>query len=373
MELLNALISFLVIMSLIVFIHEYGHFIVARIFKVQIEEFSIGFGKKIFGFCDKKGTEWKFSLIPMGGYVKMFGDENPASQPSKSIQEFTEEQKQKSFYFKPLYQKFCIVFAGPLFNYLLGFVIFFFLIYNNGISKTSNVINEIVDNSPAYFAGLQSKDKVVSINNRKVLRFGDIQKTVQMHPDKKLDFEIIRNGNKVNLYITPELVQAKDFLGNTISVGRIGVTSEVITFEDTGLLQSINLAFYELFDLSRLTLIALKQIVVGERSLSDLSGPVKIAKYSSQITEKAVSSESKFIDFALIFWFVALISINLGLANLLPIPLLDGGHLFFYMIEAVIRRPVPLVIQQVLFKIGFVFLIVLFVLITVNDLRSVLL
>ena len=135
MELLNAIISFLVIMSFIVFIHEYGHFIFARLFKVHIEEFSIGFGKRIFSFKDKKGTEWKFSLIPMGGYVKMFGDDNPASAPSGNIQEFTEEEKQKSFYFKPLYQKFLIVFAGPLFNYLLGFVVFFCLIFNNGIQK----------------------------------------------------------------------------------------------------------------------------------------------------------------------------------------------------------------------------------------------
>jgi regulator of sigma E protease len=358
-------------MSFIVFIHEFGHFIVARIFKVKVEEFSIGFGKTIFGFTDKKQTKWKFSLIPLGGYVKMFGDNNAASGVSGDIYKLPKSERSKSFFFKPLYQKFLIVLAGPLFNYLLGFVIFFFLIWQNGMSKTSNIINEVSQDSPAYHAGLETGDKIVSVNNREVLRFGDIQRAVQINPDIELNFEVLRNDNYFNIPIIPERVDTEDFLGNNISIGRIGVTSNVVTYEDAGFFLSIKLAIFELYDLSRLTLVAMKQVVTGVRSFSDLSGPVKIAKYSSQVTEKAMSHESKFIDFSLIFWFVALISVNLGLANLLPIPLLDGGHLFFYMIEFVTRRPVPVKIQEYSYKLGFTFLVTLFIFITINDFKSV--
>ncbi|MBL6785193.1 MAG: RIP metalloprotease RseP [Rickettsiales bacterium] len=371
MEILNTIISFLIIMSFIVFIHEFGHFIFARLFKVKVEEFSIGFGKEVFSFKDKKDTKWKFALFPLGGYVKMFGDGNAASVVSEDIYKMSDIERAQSFFFKPLYQKFLIVFAGPLFNYLLGFVIFFYLFFQNGITKTSNVINEVKPGSPAYHAGILSGDEILSINDRQVLRFGDIQRYVQLHPDIELNFKILRDNNTINLPITPEKVNVTDFLGNNIDVGRIGVTSFISSYENTGFFQSINLAVYELYDLSRLTLLAIKQIILGIRTIDDLSGPVKIAKYSSQVTEKAMSHETKLIDFTLIFWFVAIISINLGLANLLPIPLLDGGHLFFYLIQFVTGKEVPVKVQEYAFKLGFIFLVSLFMLITINDIRSV--
>ncbi|MBT4922569.1 MAG: RIP metalloprotease RseP [Rickettsiales bacterium] len=358
-------------MSFIVFIHEFGHFLFARIFNVKIEEFSIGFGKKIFGFTDSKETKWKFALIPLGGYVKMFGDSNVASGASKDIYQLTEDERKQSFFFKPLYQKFLIVLAGPLFNYLLGFIIFFGLIWQNGMSKTSNIVNEVSNDSPAYHAGIKSGDRIISVNKREVLRFGDIQRVVQINPGIEITFEVLRDNQYFNIPVIPERVEIQDFLQNDIAVGRIGVTSEVVTYEDVGMVRSAGLAVYELYDLSRLTLVAMRQIITGTRSLSDLSGPIKIAKYSSQITEKAFSHESKFVDLSLIFWFVALISVNLGLANLLPIPLLDGGHLFFYMIEFVTRRPIPIKLQEYAYKLGFTFLVTLFVFITINDFKSV--
>ena len=371
MEFIHFLLSFLIIMSVIVFIHEYGHFIFARFFKVKIESFSIGFGKEIVGFTDKHKTRWSFSCIPLGGYVKMYGDESVASSNSKKVLKLTKKQKKEAFYFKPLYQKALIVFAGPLFNYLTGFLVFLLLFWNNGISKTSNIVNNVVDNSPAAEVGILSGDKITRINGRRTLRFGDIQRVVQINPNIELIFTIERNDQIFDLKIIPDELSSTDYFGNEIKIGKIGISSEIIKYENVGFFQSIPLALSEIYDLSFLSLLALKQIITGERSLSDLSGPVKIAKYSGQVTEKALSHETKLIDMTIIMWFIALISINLGLINLLPIPLLDGGHLFFYLIEYISRKPVPMKIQEFSYKVSLAFLLTVFLLVTINDIQSI--
>ena len=369
---LHYFISFTLILSFIVFIHEFGHYFFAKKFGVKIEEFAIGFGREIFGWNDKSGTRWKFCLIPLGGYVKMYGDRNAASTPDSQEKQEELVNKEQAFIFKPIYQKFLIVLAGPLFNYLLAIIILFFLFASIGVRESSNVVNKVTPNLAADIAGLQEGDKILAINGRKVRSFSDIQKKVQISPNIKVDFTIERDSKVKILPVTPNKKEVEDFVGNKISVGFIGVSSGEVIFREISYLEALPVVLKEIKDITILTLDTLGQLITGKRSLADLGGPLKIAKYSGQVTEKSLQKDADGNrNLYLLFWFIAMISINLGFANLLPIPVLDGGHLLLYIIAAIRGKELPEKAQQIVFKLGFVFLITIFIFVSFYDIKFI--
>ena len=356
---LHNLFSFIAIISLIVFIHEFGHFIVARWCGVKIEEFAIGFGKKIFGFRDKKGTEWKFCLLPFGGYVKMYGDKNGASMPDpEEIQKMSAAEKKKSFVFKNVYQRFAIVIAGPVANFLLAIIIFTFLFKINGLNSVLPIVDEILPQSAASESSLQKGDKILTINDQEITDFNDVRKIVTISTDKELRLEIEREKQILQINITPKYQVSKDFFGDEIKTGMLGITASQTTHEDLNIAQSFVQANVETYKTSLLIFEALYELITGKRSVKELGGPIKIAKYSGQTVTMGIT---------VVAWFMAMISINLGVMNLLPVPVLDGGHLFFYLIEMIAKKPLPQKTQQIGFQIGMALVLTLMVFTTFND------
>ncbi len=366
------LIPFVLILSFIVFIHEFGHYYVAKRFGVKIDEFSIGFGKEVFGWFDKSGTRWKFCLIPLGGYVKMFGDQDASSKTNTKLK-LSAAEKKVAFAHKTLGQKFLIVLAGPVANYILGIVIIFFLFTTYGVSSSSNIITKVVDDMPAAQAGLQAGDKITNVDGLTVSSFNDLKRIVEISADIPLNFTIERADEVLNFVVTPKAKQGEDAFGNKISTGLIGVTSDKINYKEVGIGEALYLSGKEVVTLSLISFKVIGQLITGERSISDLGGPVKIAKYSGQVTKKSISKDQDGQrNFYLLFWFVALISINLGFANLLPIPVLDGGHLMLYAIEYIRGKELSAKAQDIAFKTGFSFLIFVFLLVTYSDIKFVL-
>ncbi len=366
---LQYLFSFIAILSFIVFIHEFGHYFFAKKFGVKIEAFAIGFGKTLFSWQDKSGTIWKICILPLGGYVKMYGDTDVASTGVKKQDKIL---KDKAFFFKPLYKKFLIVLAGPLFNYLLGIVILFFIFAKFGVNTSSTIINQVQKDMPAYVAGLKPQDKIISVDNKKIKNFSEIQRIVQISPNIPLKFTVARNKKNIDFTIIPQKKESKDFLGNKINIGLVGITVTGASFKEVSYFQALPLAVTEVWDISVLTLKTLKQLILGQRSISDLSGPLKIAKYSGQVTKKSFSKDKNGDrNIYLLFWFIAMISINLGLVNLLPIPILDGGHLFIYMLQAIRRKEISAKTQEYIFRLGFAFLITIFIIVLISDLKFI--
>jgi regulator of sigma E protease len=354
--------SFILVISVIVFVHELGHYLVARWAGVKIETFSIGFGKEIWGFNDKSGTRWKFSVLPFGGYVKMFGDSDPASNPDvEKLEAMTEAERSVAFEYKPLYKKAAIVAAGPAINFLFAIVImiYFFLAY--GFPNTPAVAGGIMPDSAAEKAGIQAGDKFLTIDGRSISNFKDMQSVVRLKPGQPLDTEIERGGEVIKLALTPQLKKTKDIFGNEVEIGLIGVTTTEVVYEEIGLGGALVKSVTETYSICRDTLIAMWQIITGVRSVDELSGPVKIAQYSGQSTQQGMIT---------VLWFMAVLSINLGLINLFPIPMLDGGHLMYYTVEAIRGRPVAENVQEWGMRIGFALLITLMIFTTVNDIAE---
>lgn len=362
-NLLITIFAFLIVISVLVVIHEFGHYIVAKKCGVKIEEFSLGFGKELFGWNDKSGTRWKVCAIPFGGFVKMFGDESGASNPDvEKLKELTEEEKKQAFFFKNVYQRIAVVVAGPMFNFMLAIIILASLALSIGVSYVKPVIDDIVPDSVAEQAGFQKQDYILTVNGKKVKDFQDVKSDVTLNAGQEMTFNITRNGEKIEIKATPEMQVSKDLFGNEIKVGIIGIVSRSLEFEEVGPIRALTYSVHSVYDMSVKTLQALGQMITGQRSFKDMGGPIKIAKYSGQ---------SMMQGFNTFIWFIAVVSANLGLMNLLPIPMLDGGHLAFYTIEAVTKKPVPEKVQEVSFKIGFVFIITLMLAATINDIVDV--
>ncbi|MEM7617585.1 MAG: RIP metalloprotease RseP [Pseudomonadota bacterium] len=358
--------SFILIISFIVFIHEFGHYYVAKLCKVKIECFSIGFGKELFGFNDKSGTRWKFCLIPMGGYVKMLGDADPASSPDvKKINSLTEEQKQYAFYAKKLWQKTAIVFAGPLANYILAIVILasFYVVYGKSVYQP--VISNIVADMPAANSGMQIGDKITKIDNKDINEFNDIVEIISLNTGDPVNVTFTRDNKNMDLTLTPKIIERKSIFGTKERVALIGIypPQQPSDMVELNIFHSTWLATQDSVRYSAQILRAISQIILGKRTIEDLGGPVKIAKYSGEAAKFGLK---------MVFWFIAMISISLGLFNLLPIPALDGGHLFFYLIEALKGSPVTEKIQQICVKTSIIFILILAVFITYNDITMLL-
>ncbi len=352
-------LSFIIILSVIVFIHEFGHYLAARLCGVKIDAFSIGFGKELFGWTDRSGTRWKVSLAPLGGYVQMHGDATEASTPdAEKLEEMPEAERKISFHYKKLWQKAIIVAAGPFANFLLAIVIFSSLIYTNGLSTTEPVIGEVMAESAAEAAGLQPNDRILTINRKKVASFNDISTKIATNLGEPIDITLLRDGETEKVTLTPRMEDFEDALGNKGKRPLIGISTKKITSQDVNLFEAIGESIKRTYNMIEMSLAYLGQIITGDRSAKELKGPLGIAELSGKAASK---------DFSTIIWFMALLSVNLGFVNILPIPPLDGGHLLFYALEGAQGRPVAEKFQEWGYKVGFAFIAGLMLFTIYND------
>jgi regulator of sigma E protease len=363
MELLTGawsyLVPFLVVLTLLVFVHELGHYWVARRNGVRVEVFSIGFGPELFGWNDRTGTRWKFSAIPLGGYVKFFGDADAASMPGAELPEMTAEERAVSFHHKRLGQRAAIVAAGPIANFLFAIVLYAGLFSFVGQPFTPPEVGGVVPDSVAERADIRAGDRIVRINGEQIERFEDIQRIVQLNLDQPLEIVVRRDGREVTVGATPAVTWESDRLGNRVRVARLGIRGGGIEFVRHGPVESVWRAASETYTQSAATLKALGQIIVGRRSSDELGGPLRIAQMSGEVAQGGLSYLTA---------FMAILSINLGLINLFPVPLLDGGHLLFYVFEALRGRPLGQRAQEYGFRVGMVLVFSLMIFATWNDL-----
>lgn len=440
--------TFVLVLSVLVFVHEFGHYFVARLCGVQIETFSIGFGKEIFGITDRKGTRWKFSIVPLGGYVKMFGDTDPASaghtegvEDHGEVRPFTEEEKKVAFFAKPVAQRSAIVFAGPAINFIFAVLLLSGLYVFYGQPITPPLAASIIVGSAADKAGFEPHDRIVKIDDVEIDRFEDIRREVMVALDTPLEFTVERGDKKIILTAIPEREESRDRFGFKHSKGLLGIIGpsngflleNVLSVNGTsvkgadaarkaicpklgrdivveldrgeeinklkvrplaemnegwknpegkdynvlvvagtlsedfikpGVFGGIRNAFTETGNISASTMKALGQIVTGTRSPTELGGIIRIG---------AIAGDMAQLGFAALITFTALLSINLGLINLFPIPMLDGGHLLFYAVEAVKGSPIPEKNQEHAFRFGLGFLIAIMLFTNLNDIIQLIL
>ena len=365
---LSYILPFLFLILVVVFIHEYGHYYFAKKYGVGVTDFSIGFGKEIFGWKDKSGTRWKICWIPLGGYVKFFGDRNVFSQADqeKILEKYNENDRQKLFVLKPLYQRALIVFGGPLANFLLALVIFFSIYTFVGKDFTPAVINEVQKDSPAMVGGLKQSDIILEIDGNKVESIMDVSKFITMSTADVIDFKVKRSYDELLLKIKPKVILSEDNLGNKINkriVGiKLGAYNNEINHVKLGPAQAIYHAVNEVYYVSISSLKYVGGMIMGKADTSQLGGPIRIAKISGQVAEFGILA---FIS------MMAYISISLGLVNLFPIPMLDGGHLMLYAFEKILGRPLSQKTQEGFFRIGLFLLLSLMFFTTFNDLKDI--
>ncbi len=364
---LNSILPFVTLILVVVFIHEYGHYYFAKKYGVGVTDFSIGFGKEIFGWNDKSGTRWKICWIPLGGYVKFFGDRNVFSQADqeKIINKYSSEDQKKLFVLKPLYQRAIIVAAGPFANFLLAIVIFLSIYMFIGKDFTPAMINEVQNESPAQVAGLKKNDIILEIDGNKVKSILDVSKLIMMSTSEFIDFKVSRFDNKLILKVKPNVVDGEDNMGNKVKKRMVGIKlspfNNEIKHVKLGPAKALYHSLSEVYFVSISSLKYLGSIIVGSGDSSQLGGPIRIAKITGQVAEFG------FIPFLSI---MAYISISLGLINLFPIPLLDGGHLMFYSFEKILGRPLSQKTQEGFFRIGMFLLLFLMFFATFNDLKD---
>ena len=353
--------AFLLLLGPLVFVHELGHYLAGRWFGVKAEEFSIGFGREIFGLTDKRGTRWKFGWLPLGGYVKFAGDMNAASQPSAEWLALPAAERSRTFQSKPLWQRAIIVAAGPIINLALAVLILggFALAYGDG--QTPPVVGSVAPNSAAATAGMLPGDRITAIGGRTIGRFDDLRLFAAMRPGETVRADIVRGGAALQLPLTLDAIEEKDRLGNVYRIGRIGIGPGAPVIEPVGVLQAPLVGIRRTGEIIRMMTDTIAQIVTGRRSMQELGGPLRIAQ---------VSGDALSVGWPEFISLIALVSINLGFINLLPVPMLDGGHLMFYAIEAVRRRPVDARAQEWAFRGGLLAILALMLVVTVNDLGA---
>lgn len=442
--------AFVLVLSILVFVHEWGHYIVARLCGVKVETFSIGFGKELFGFYDKRGTRWKVSLIPLGGYVKLFGDVDPASvkheevvedQRTHNIRPMTEAERKTAFFAKPVAQRAAVVFAGPAINYIFAIILLSGIFIWNGQPVTPPSGAAVIQGSAADKAGFKPHDKIISIDERTIDDFDDIRREMMIGLDTQKTFVVERDGKTINIKAVPEKIEVEDRFGFKHSIGLLGLISprhaidiksikkiDGVAYSDVeAARQQLNRRLDKVFNIeiergtqtdtltvhplstynknllnpaegaddalyiadgdnnvflkytpgvavmealkhtwfvTQGTGEALWQMVVGTRSPTELGGVIRIGALAGDMAQQGI------VAFIL---FTALLSINLGLVNLFPIPMLDGGHLVFYAVEAILGRPIPDNIQEYAFRFGLVFLVSIMVFANLNDIVQLIL
>ncbi|TPM15713.1 RIP metalloprotease RseP [Mesorhizobium sp. B2-3-6] len=347
--LLGTLVPFLFVLTVVVFVHEMGHYLVGRWCGIGVRAFSIGFGPELFGFNDRHGTRWKLCAIPLGGYVKFVGDMNAtSSQPStEEIETLTDEERKVAFHTQPIWKRAATVVAGPLFNFLLTIVVFSVLFSAYGRYVAEPMVAEVTAGSPAAKAGILPGDRFVSVDGSKIETFGDVQRLVSGRAGDSITFVMLRGGKEVTVTATPQLMEQQDALGNKVKVAVIGVVNNqelgqprLITYSPAGALTA---AVEETGHVIQRTGQFLQRFVVGREDKCQLGGPVKIADMAGKAAK---------LGFEWLVQLVALLSVGIGILNLLPIPPLDGGHLLFYGVEAVIRRPVSERMMEMAYRAG---------------------
>ena len=364
---MNYIIPFLILIMIVVFIHEYGHYYFAKRYGVGVTDFSIGFGREIFGWNDKSGTRWKVCWIPLGGYVKFFGDRNVFSQAEQQeiINKYSEDDRQKLFILKPLYQRSLIVAAGPLANFFLAILIFTMINMFVGKDMTPAIIDEVQKDSPAFVAGMKKNDKIIYIDKKKVESILEVSTFINISTLETIEFVVIRNDQEISLLVKPNLVDGKDSLGNSVKKRMIGIRLSPFNNEykkqPLGPTKAIYYSVKEVWFVTTTSLNYLGKMITGSADSSQLGGPIRIAKITGQVAEYGI------IPFLSI---MAYISISLGLINLFPIPMLDGGHLMFYLIEKILGRPLSQKVQEGFFRIGLFLLFSLMFFVTFNDLKD---
>lgn len=356
-------IPILFVMTLVVFFHELGHFLVARWCNVTIDAFSIGFGKEIFGFTDKNKTRWKFCWIPLGGYVKFADDANAASaQDKEAFEKLTDEQKAGAFHNKPLWQKALVVAAGPIASFLLGWVIFTGIHYANGQTGPSGLIDIVVKDSAAEKAGLKKGDKITHINGSETKFFNDIYRIVSFNGEDKLELTVLRDNQSMIVPITPELKMVDNGMGRKISMGRIGIgpsrdkatwVSEKYTPFGAAIAAKDQTQF-----IITSTMGYISKLLTGRESIDKLNGPIGIGKIVNHFSGFGLVST---------LYIAGLLSVSIGLFNLFPIPMLDGGHLLFYAIEAIRGKPASEKVMEYSFRAGLALLLGMMILASFND------
>jgi regulator of sigma E protease len=360
---LGVLIPFLFVLTLVVFFHELGHFLVARWAGVRVLVFSIGFGPELFGFNDRHGTRWKVSAVPLGGYVKFFGDDNAASVPDQAaIAAMSEEERRISFVHQPVGPRAAIVAAGPFANFVLAIVIFAALFMIFGKPSTSPRVDAVQPGSAAAAAGFQPGDLVLSIDGKAIDSFSDMQQIVSTSAGETLVFKVERGGTRVTLKATPALKEIKDRFGNVIRQGQLGITRSPAPddthFQPVGPLKAVELGVQRTWFVVERTLSYIGGVVSGREAADQLGGPIRIAQVSGQVATEGLPS---------LFSLAAVLSVSIGLLNLFPVPLLDGGHLLFYAIEAARGKPLSDRAQEVGFRIGLAIVVMLMIFATYND------
>ena len=367
MEILSFIIPFIVLLTVVVFIHEYGHYYFAKLYGVGVTDFSIGFGKEIFGFNDKSGTRWKFCAIPLGGYVKFFGDRNVFSQAEQEelLKQYSKKDQNKLFVTKPVYQRSLVVAAGPLANFVLAILIFTFIYMFAGKDFTPAQIQEVQKDSPAYASGIKSGDVILSINNNKVTSILEVSNYINTSTSDKINVTVSRNNKEIILPVTPKIMKGEDALGNKINKKIIGIKlaplNNEFNRERLGPATALLYAVKETWFVTQASLDFVISMFKGKGDTTQLGGPIKIAKITGQVAQHG------FIAFLSI---MAYISISLGFINLFPIPMLDGGHLMFYAFEKILGRPLTQRTQEGFFRIGLFLLISLMFFTTFNDLKD---
>lgn len=360
---LLTILAFLLVIGPLIFIHELGHYFAGRAFGVKAEAFSIGFGRELFGWTDKRGTRWRIAALPLGGYVRFAGDMNPASahRPTAEWLAMPAEERNRTFQAKPLWQRFIIVAAGPLTNFLFAIVVFMAVFATHGQSRTPAVVEMVQPGSAAAVAGLLPGDRITAVAGQSVDRFDDVRRIVSIRPGETLGVNVVRGGVLHSLTATIGTDLQRDRFGNEFRMGLLGVSPGAPVWVDVPFWELPGAAIGQTANVVRMMVDTLGQIITGRRSVKELGGPLKIAQISGQ------QASLGWFDFVI---FMTMISINLGFINLLPIPLLDGGHLLFYTIEGIARRPLNPAVQEWAFRTGLAVLLAFMIFVTANDLAS---
>ncbi len=397
-----SVLAFVILLTVIVFFHEYGHFSVARLFGVRVEVFSIGFGKTLWRWTDRKGTEWRISLIPLGGYVKFFGDANAASIPREDLDDkaapattqfprpgdkpagMTPAERKACFHYKPVGVRAAVVAAGPVANFVLATAIFWALFWSFGKVLLAPVIADVRPDSAAAEAGLQSGDRIISVNGEAIEEFDELRLIITTSAGEKLNMVVERGGERVNLTATPRREETKDAFGNPIRTGMLGITGDrnAYSFKKFTPLGALEEGAASVWKILKTTVKFLGRLILGKEDPSQLGGPIKMAQYAGQAAMSGFDQEgyseppgfwtmlkvslTTFINLA------AVVSVSIGFLNLLPVPVLDGGHLLYYGYEAVAGKPLGAKAQAIGFRLGLVLLAGLMIFVTWNDINNIL-